>query len=438
MSEAGSPLGFRLVGPYQGTRRLIDWRKAFLAHCQNEAAARTDTEAYLSHFTFAEELRQHLEAVGSPKRFTGAVCAEWLIFDLDVPNDLERARREACRLVEALARSLDVDPDSLLIWFSGAKGLHVGVPCSLWSASPSTEFHSVAKSFSVQLAAEASVAIDAGIYDRVRCVRAPNSRHPKTGLHKRRFTLDELERLSLDAVRSLSAEPMAFEPPQEPSPTPASLERWERATSEAVSHLAVRVSMASGPKRLNVATRLIIGGEVVPEGDRHRRLFSAAANLAEFQCPPALAQALLLEPGLDCGLTASEVERQIETGLAHGLREGRSTVSEASPPIAPNPATGRAKENAESLDRLWSEANGRRTVAAETTQPDVEFTLNPPSGAMLFFNDAKGRVCPPSEAKTWTWSGRREKPGWLPIDSFPPERLRTLRATEDGGWRDGT
>ena len=29
----------------------------------------------------------------------------------------------------------------------------------------------------------AAVTIDAGIYDRVRAFRAPNSRHPKTGLH---------------------------------------------------------------------------------------------------------------------------------------------------------------------------------------------------------------------------------------------------------------
>jgi hypothetical protein len=52
-------------------------------------------------------------------------------------------------------------------------------------------------------------------------------------------------------------------------------------------------------------------------GDRHRLLFSASANLAEFGCPPALAHALLTEPALDCGLSPSEVRRQIDCGLSH-------------------------------------------------------------------------------------------------------------------------
>ena len=52
-------------------------------------------------------------------------------------------------------------------------------------------------------------------------------------------------------------------------------------------------------------------------GDRHRLLFSAAANLAEFGCPSELALELLNEAALDSGLLPSEVRRQIECGLKH-------------------------------------------------------------------------------------------------------------------------
>jgi hypothetical protein len=45
-------------------------------------------------------------------------------------------------------------------------------------------------------------------------------------------------------------------------------------------------------------------------------LFSAAANPAEFSCPPALAHALLTEAALDGGLAPKEVHRQIECGLS--------------------------------------------------------------------------------------------------------------------------
>ena len=51
-------------------------------------------------------------------------------------------------------------------------------------------------------------------------------------------------------------------------------------------------------------------------GDRHRLLFSAAANLAEFGCTPALAVALLEESALDSGLSPKDVRRQVECGLA--------------------------------------------------------------------------------------------------------------------------
>jgi hypothetical protein len=56
-------------------------------------------------------------------------------------------------------------------------------------------------------------------------------------------------------------------------------------------------------------------------GERAMRLFRAAANLAEFDCPPDLAHALLNEAALDSGFTPSEVKRQIECGLVHARRQ---------------------------------------------------------------------------------------------------------------------
>ena len=62
------------------------------------------------------------------------------------------------------------------------------------------------------------------------------------------------------------------------------------------------------------------GDDVTTGEGRHRRLFSAAANLAEFGCPPEFAYALLTEPGLDCGLTPADVRRQIDCGLKHTMK----------------------------------------------------------------------------------------------------------------------
>lgn len=89
-----------------------------------------------------------------------------------------------------------VDDDVMLLFFSGRKGFHVGLPTALWNAQPAAIFHSYAKHFATCLAGLAKVEIDTGVYDRVRLFRAPNSRHQKTGRHKRRLYADEFFRMS--------------------------------------------------------------------------------------------------------------------------------------------------------------------------------------------------------------------------------------------------
>ena len=71
--------------------------------------------------------------------------------------------------------------------------------------------------------------------------------------------------------------------------------------------------------RLNRATLDFIANGA-GTGDRHRLLFSAAANLAEFGCPVELAHELLTEAALDSGLSPSETRRQIDCGLNHSRK----------------------------------------------------------------------------------------------------------------------
>ena len=80
-----------------------------------------------------------------------------------------------------------------------------------------------------------------------------------------------------------------------------------------------RAALASGngDARLNRQTLDFIR-DGAATGDRHRLLFSAAANLAEFGCPTSLAHALLSEAALDSGLKPSDVRRQIDCGLEKG------------------------------------------------------------------------------------------------------------------------
>jgi hypothetical protein len=274
----------------------------------------------LSAFQFADDFASHLKATGSTAGYSGPCWSPWLWFDIDAEGDLHRAHREAGRLTLTIYERYAPGDDDLLIFFSGAKGFHIGLPTAIWSPSPSLDFAKTARKFAEHAAERATVTIDAGVYDRVRAFRAPNSRHPKTGLHKRRFALDELTGLSVERIVEISREPAPFDLPEPTAKSETAAADWQAALallSDESEAKAARRAAGNGRPTLNRSTLdyLRNGAE---QGDRHRLLFSAAANLAEFGCSPALAVALLEESALDSGLPPKEVRRQIECGLNNG------------------------------------------------------------------------------------------------------------------------
>jgi hypothetical protein len=301
-------------------RRPVDAGAALAAYAACDPQAKVEREAYLSAFVFGDDFRRHLKETGSSKGYDGPCWAPWLWFDIDGEGDLDAALRDARRLAAGiLQRYPAMDEGDLLLFFSGSKGAHVGLPVT-WGPAPSVTFHRVARRLAEGLAAAAGASIDTGVYDKVRLFRAPNSRHPKTGLHKRRLTFDELMHLSADRVRQFAAAPEPFALPAVTAADVRAVADWQAAEAAVASEAEVkaqrRAAVADGTPRLNRAT-LDFVRDGADQGDRHRLLFSAAANLAEFGCPPALAHALLTEAALDSGLPPADARRQIECGLAH-------------------------------------------------------------------------------------------------------------------------
>jgi hypothetical protein len=312
--------GYRIVGDLSRRRRLVDAGAAFAAYASCDPRAEMDRESYLSAFSFTADFRDHLAQNGTPKGYNGVCWAPFIWFDLDAEDDPGRALSEARRLAGViLERYRSLDDDALLLFFSGAKGFHVGLP-TFWGPAPSLDFGRVARRFAEAFGQLAGVKIDASVYDTVRAFRAPNSRHPKTGLHKRRLTFDELMGLSVAGIRQLAEQPEPFGLPAPAATCEQAGADWQAAESavyqQAEEKARRRAAVANGAPTLNRLTLDFIrdGANI---GDRHRLLFSAAANLAEFGCPPALAHALLADAALDSGLSPSDVRRQIDCGLQH-------------------------------------------------------------------------------------------------------------------------
>ena len=254
MIKAKYRYGFRVVGDCRQPRRLVDADAAMAACAACDERAELVRESYLSAFRFTNEFREHLTTTGSTKGFDGQCWSDWLWWDIDCDNDLERARDDARRLLTALTGRFGLADDDVLVFFSGSKGFHIGMPTSLHNPEPGRDFHRTARRFAELVATAAEVSIDVSVYDRVRCFRAPNSRHPKTGLHKRRLTADQLLHLSIDAILQLAKLPAQFDLPEPTYRSKAAAqlcaEAAEQVAREAESS-AERLANGIGCEQLN-------------------------------------------------------------------------------------------------------------------------------------------------------------------------------------------
>jgi hypothetical protein len=322
--------GFRVLGSPREPRRLIVAADALAAYATCDDRCELEQESYLSLFQFGPDFREHLESTNTVRGFAGPCWAPFLWFDVD-NNDPAAALNSARRLVVAIDETLGVDRDDLPIFFSGSKGYHIGVPTAPWAPPPTPDFHATCKAFCAAVAEHAEARIDGGIYDRVRIFRAPNSRHPKSGLHKRFLTAEELLGLGPDRIREFAREPVAFELPECDATYPPSdkaCKLWEAAAAEVRERThTVRRSEDGGSARLNRVTLEFIREGARP-GERQTRLYSAAANLAEFGAPLALCEGLLTEAARDSGLPPSEIKRTIRGAWGsqmQGQEQGEAT-----------------------------------------------------------------------------------------------------------------
>ena len=283
--------GFRILGATREPRRLVDADAALAGYAACDERAQVISEAYLSTFTYDDDFRDRADGWGvvNSKGFDGICSAPFVWWDIDCKDDLEQALRDARRLAKEIGERFQLADNMLLTFFSGSKGFHLGLPTALWQPEPSIVFHRVTRCFAEIIADDAAVAIDVGVYDKVRAFRAPNSRHPKTGLHKRHFSLDDLNDCSLSQILQAARNPMPFDLPAPACISERAAADWQSAVEHAERQaqiLVERRAAAGGTPRLNRLTIDFIRNGAEP-GNRHRILYSAAANLAEFDCPPA-------------------------------------------------------------------------------------------------------------------------------------------------------
>ena len=327
MDDGGFCYQYRIVGPVTNDRKLVSAVAVFEAYSRCEDRARVHEESYLSAFYFDEGFREHLKTAQTTRGFQGATWSPWIWFDIDRdPSEggIDKALTDVRMLGETLVGKFGVPEEQLVSFFSGSKGFHLGCPTSLWAPAGGPAFHRFARAFAEIVAGEAQIRIDTGIYDAVRAFRAPNSRHPKTGLHKRFIPSGQLGVLTAEDILDLGRSPALFELPVdfEVGRFDRLVEAWREAEAQVASQNAAAAQRrAAGPGAAVHVIQLtlnVIRGCNVTVGDRHRSVYSAARNLADCSASRELTIGLLTEGARDLGLPPKEVARQIECGWKDG------------------------------------------------------------------------------------------------------------------------
>jgi len=157
-------------------------------------------ECYLSMFGFKEEYKEHCENTGSVKEIDDLPCyCDYLWFDID-DNNLEKARERAIELMLSLEALYETDA---IVYFSGNKGFHIGVPSEVFGAKPSANLPQVFKRMAKLIASD--IPVDYSIYEKNRLWRMPGSINRKSGLYKIPLTPEDLAQLDIQTIKELAA-----------------------------------------------------------------------------------------------------------------------------------------------------------------------------------------------------------------------------------------
>lgn len=316
-------VGGFVTGSLAAGREAVQAEQLYVAFHEADERVNLESEGYATVFSYPRrEYTEHVRCVGSPKGYDGPAACCRIVWDIDRPDPiaaLADARTLARFVIDRYGE------DGFGVYFSGSKGFHLSL------VAPPGFHHlphvpAVVKLLCLTVARAAGVAVDGAIFDRQRLFRLPNSRHPRTGLHKRYLEPEELFRLDDQRIRDLARHPAGYPVPRTDELN-ANLEAdWLDAEARVLATPSAgfgATTRSAAPSPCPVVPKFVrdfVGFGDVQDPGRAITLFRAAAALAEQGTPAAVVRGLLEEPALKSGLDPAEVAKQLAAGIAHGSK----------------------------------------------------------------------------------------------------------------------
>ncbi|MFX0183378.1 MAG: hypothetical protein ACFE95_09890, partial [Candidatus Hodarchaeota archaeon] len=198
-------MNFLLYSFFKDKKRILisfdDFAKVYQAYLK-----KPETEFYHTIFKFDDELVDYIHLEGRSRGFRGKCYEQFFPFDIDREDDLEFARQDTLRLIEFF-KGYGVQSGDCQIYFSGGKGFHLVLPSELYgSFEPDPQLPGRMKAIAKKVEAESSVKIDQSLYQHLRILRMPNSRH-ESGKFKVQLTYQQLRSFSIDDILEYASKP---------------------------------------------------------------------------------------------------------------------------------------------------------------------------------------------------------------------------------------
>ncbi len=303
---------------------------------------------FVSVLRYPEDLRIHLanthNASGNPTvaGYAGPACAPVLWLDFDNKLDPEQALTDARVLVVNLL-GMGVPPAAIRTIFSGNKGLHVEVDGRVFGGlgpAPAPTLARRARRLAEHVIAGLGLTtVDWGVYTATQLWRPAGSLHAGSGLYAIPLTLDELDRLDMDAIRSLAEGAHMLPAPvwQQPEAVPALARMWQQVCDEPESPAGGDAALLTEPvappdgevweRGVGLAVRML------PADGRHEVLLPLAGVLTRAGWQPAdtcrfISEVMITGMGQEGQQRVREGEaRRLAHDTARNLHDGKPVVA---------------------------------------------------------------------------------------------------------------
>lgn len=152
-----------------------------------------DYECYMTLFPFDKNILNYVERYKTVKGYRGACYVFPALFiDIDNEDNVEEAHASALELITRLIDDYQVNQNDLMVYFSGRKGFHIGIPSWMIGISePEVGIAERCKIFVKELT-KGIANIDDGIYNDNRIFRTVNSLNIKGDLYKIPLTFNQV------------------------------------------------------------------------------------------------------------------------------------------------------------------------------------------------------------------------------------------------------